>query len=310
MMRTTLSFVILSAALFSAPLPVWAKSYTVVQGDTLYKIARQYQTTADELIRYNQLPSAQLSIGQVLTIPVTANRISEENPEVAVAQPAGEFRGASVSPSASAAVSKVFVTVPTLNVRTFPSVDSLIIGKVNYGTQLAVVSSGPEWMNITYNGSPAYVAAAYVSSSPDQGMPLPGQNRLSPVGADADAKGLMSLVQPLLGAPYRLGGTTPDGFDCSGFTSYVMQQLGARLPRTAEEQFASGQEVTYAEAVPSDLLFYDALNKGKVSHVAIYLGNGKIVHANGDTVRFEKVENMNRLYPFYGVKRYLAVKSQ
>jgi peptidoglycan endopeptidase LytE len=87
-----------------------------------------------------------------------------------------------------------------------------------------------------------------------------------------------------------------------------MEKLGVRLPRTSEEQYASGQEVAYEDAMPGDLLFYDSLHKGTVSHVALYLGNGSIVHANGDTVRFEKVENMNKLYPFYGVKRYLAVK--
>ncbi len=330
-------------ALLSSPLPASADSYSVVQGDTLSKIARQYQTTVDQLIRYNQLPSDRLSIGQVITIPeatpasfeggyagMAASQAAVGFSVVAAPQPAGGFLGVTApqqagdylgvsapelvgdNPGISASqpdntpVSQLYVTVPSLHVRVFPSIESQIIGKVTYGMQLEVVDSGPEWIQINYNGSSAYVSAAYVTSSLPSSKTESDLKQLPVVSAEAES--LIPLIKPLLGIPYRLGGTTPDGFDCSGFTSYVLEQLGVSLPRTSEEQFASGQEVSYEEAIPGDLLFYDTLNKGKVSHVALYLGNGMIVHANGETVRFEKEEYMHKLYPFYGVKRYLAFK--
>ncbi|HZG17086.1 MAG TPA: NlpC/P60 family protein [Candidatus Bathyarchaeia archaeon] len=316
-MRKTCSFVFLSTVLLSLPLPVWADTYTVVQGDTLSKIARQYQTTPDQLLTLNQLPSDRLSIGQVLSIPgVGPNPAAAEGfqNDVPASQPPA-FLGLTPSSNVqeqgvqevqalqAAEPTKLFVTVPSLNVRAFPSTESAIVGKVSYGMQLDVVEKGTAWITVRYNGVTAYVSAEFVAAELPKATPNPVNHEF--VMGNADAEELMPIIQPLLGIPYRLGGTTLDGFDCSGFTSYVMAKLGVRIPRTSEEQFASGEEIPYEKAVPGDLLFYDALNRGTVSHVALYLGNGTMVHANGDQVRFEKVENMNKLYPFYGVKRYL-----
>lgn len=82
-----------------------------------------------------------------------------------------------------------------------------------------------------------------------------------------------------LGVPYSYGGTTPSGFDCSGFTRWVFEHaLGRELPRTAAEQAALGEGVSLDELVPGDLLFW---GKGSgVYHVAIYAGDGEYVHAS------------------------------
>ncbi|WP_134686604.1 C40 family peptidase [Brevibacillus migulae] len=311
-MRKTFTFICLSTVLLSTPLPVWADTYTVVKGDTLSKIARQYQTSADQLRSYNQLPSDRLSIGQVLSIPGADTNAApaEAYPNNAPVSEPPAFLGLTpasamqeVSETSTVTTETLYVTVPSLNVRAFPSTESAIVGKVSYGMQLDVVEKGTEWLTVQYNGTTAYVAAEFVAAELPKASPASVDHDF--VMGSADAKELMPIIEPLLGIPYRLGGTTLDGFDCSGFTSYVMAKLGVKIPRTSEEQFASGEEVPFEKAVPGDLLFYDALQRGTVSHVALYLGNGTMVHANGDQVRFEKVENMNKLYPFYGVKRYL-----
>lgn len=308
-MRKILSMLCLFMIPFSSPLPVGAESYTVVQGDTLYKIARQYHTTTEQLLAVNQLSSDHLAIGQVLFVPGIVQETVQGDPFVGTASPStGADQGTGLPQEQT---HPRYVTVPTLNVRAYPSLESPIIGKVTYGTKLDMVQTGTQWLTIQYNGGIAYVSADYVADKLPQVVTASAGKDFTPdftPVVSADAEKLMELIQPLLGTPYRFGGTTTDGFDCSGFTSYVMEKLGVRLPRTSEEQYASGQEVAYEDAMPGDLLFYDSLHKGTVSHVALYLGNGSIVHANGDTVRFEKVENMNKLYPFYGVKRYLAVK--
>ena len=77
-----------------------------------------------------------------------------------------------------------------------------------------------------------------------------------------------------VGNPYVPGGTSlTEGADCSGFTQSVYKAFGCSIPRTSSEQRSAGREVSYAEAQPGDLICY-------AGHVAIYLGNGRIVHAS------------------------------
>lgn len=79
-----------------------------------------------------------------------------------------------------------------------------------------------------------------------------------------------------IGRPYRYGGATPEGFDCSGLVQYSYAQGGVALPRTTGEQLKAGQEIALSEAEPGDLLFYK-LNGAL--HVALYVGDGRAVHA-------------------------------
>ena len=82
----------------------------------------------------------------------------------------------------------------------------------------------------------------------------------------------------LLGAPYRFGGVGPNSFDCSGLVSYVHHEIGIEVPRTAAEQYRAATPVNKADLVPGDLLFFRTRGRG-VSHVAIYAGAGRFVHA-------------------------------
>jgi murein DD-endopeptidase len=88
-----------------------------------------------------------------------------------------------------------------------------------------------------------------------------------------------------VGRPYRYGGTSPDGFDCSGLVQYVYREAGISLPRTTVEQYKSGQRIKLRNLEPGDLLFY-RFDRRPVDHVAIYLGDGQAVHApaNGRAV--------------------------
>jgi murein DD-endopeptidase len=81
-----------------------------------------------------------------------------------------------------------------------------------------------------------------------------------------------------VGRPYRYGGETPAGFDCSGLVQYVYGQIGVKLPRTTREQHRYGRPIALARAEPGDLLFYSFSGKG-IDHVAIYLGDDQAVHA-------------------------------
>ena len=89
-----------------------------------------------------------------------------------------------------------------------------------------------------------------------------------------------------LGVPYVFGGTSPYGFDCSGYVQYVFANAGISLPRTADVQFEVGTPVSTTELIPGDLVFFSTYTYG-ASHVGIYVGDGNFIHAsssNGVTI--------------------------
>lgn len=87
-----------------------------------------------------------------------------------------------------------------------------------------------------------------------------------------DQGAVVQIGLQYVGVPYRYGGTTPEGFDCSGFTAYVFAQVGIALPHSVSGQVAMGTRISRAEARPGDLV---ALNDG--SHIGIYMGDGRIL---------------------------------
>ncbi len=95
----------------------------------------------------------------------------------------------------------------------------------------------------------------------------------------ADRAAVVAEADDQLGVPYVYGGTTPSGFDCSGFTRWVYEHaLGIDLPRTAAEQSALGKSVSMDELKPGDLLFWGS--GSGVYHVGIYAGDGEYIHAS------------------------------
>lgn len=102
-----------------------------------------------------------------------------------------------------------------------------------------------------------------------------------------------SQALKLVGAPYRYGGTSPkSGFDCSGLVQYSYRQAGVELPRDTESQRQAATRIRRADLRPGDLLFFDQEGK-KNSHVAIYIGDGLMVHApsSGKRVRRDAVDS-------------------
>ena len=101
-------------------------------------------------------------------------------------------------------------------------------------------------------------------------------------GAAYIRKSIVETAESFLGVPYLWGGTTPEnGFDCSGLAMAVYEYNGFALPRTSQEQFASGLPITTDELQAGDLVFFSGNGNGKVTHVGIYTGNGKFIHAPG-----------------------------
>ena len=178
-------------------------------------------------------------------------------------------------------VATVEAGTTTLNVRSEASTDSSILSLVGDGEDLVVSqeNDGSGWIQVEVDDEYGYVSADYVTVS----KKLPTAKTITEIRyGDGVSDVRVALVQNALqyvGNRYVWGGTSlTKGVDCSGFTMQIMAQYGIYLPHSSRAQPAYGTKISSSEAQPGDLFFYGS---GKsINHVAIYIGNGQIVHAS------------------------------
>jgi len=112
-------------------------------------------------------------------------------------------------------------------------------------------------------------------------------------GSNYIARRVVQTSLDYIGVPYVFGGTSPSGFDCSGYVRYVFANAGISLPRTADAQYEVGYPVSTSELVAGDLVFFSTYDYG-ASHVGIYLGNGKFINASSS--RGVAIDSLNSSY--------------
>ena len=189
---------------------------------------------------------------------------------------------------------------------------SPVLSRLPHGARFVIANapqtppSGVTWYNGQVNGvngwlpaddlaaNPNAAAPAVVWPQPPAATPVPptaapaipaivrdGTSRGVAVASDlaAVAGRVVSTALPYKGYRYIWGGTTPKGFDCSGFTYYVFNKAGVKLPRSMSEQINSGARIKAADLRAGDLVYFQNTAKRGISHIALYIGNGKILHA-------------------------------
>lgn len=168
-------------------------------------------------------------------------------------------------------------------------------GFITAGMAAPIGVSSPTTVATPNSGS-LLTSHTSLSSTASVAVPVSPSQPASPTVLTGTDSGIVKTAEQYLGTPYLWGGTTPAGFDCSGFVQYVFARRGVQLPRTSEEQAVVGQPVTtLADARPGDLLFF-AGSDGTASapgHVAIYVGGGQMIDApyTGAVVRIEPILN-------------------
>ena len=140
-----------------------------------------------------------------------------------------------------------------------------------------------------------------------------GQSSQTPnvtLGASTDIsktnQNIIDTAKKYLGTPYVWGGMTPSGFDCSGYTQYVMKQNGISIPRTAAEQFNAGTKISDANLKVGDLVFFTTYKPG-ASHVGFYLGDRQFIHA-GSGAKKVAISSLDESYykeRYLGARRYV-----
>jgi murein DD-endopeptidase len=97
-------------------------------------------------------------------------------------------------------------------------------------------------------------------------------------GESSPGEKVVSIAQGVIGSPYRFGGESPKGFDCSGLVFYSFDRLGVKVPRTAADQREAAERIKRDDLAPGDLVFFRS-SKGRIDHVGIYAGEGRFIHA-------------------------------
>lgn len=133
-----------------------------------------------------------------------------------------------------------------------------------------------------------------------------GHHAMAEASAPAPSSDLVRTAYAYRGTPYRWGGASRGGFDCSGFTSYLYRQRGLSLPHSARAQFGMGHHVDKGGMKAGDLVFFHTVTPG-ISHVGMYVGNGRFVHASSRRSGGVRVDNIDSGYyskAFRGARRF------
>ena len=135
---------------------------------------------------------------------------------------------------------------------------------------------------------------------------LVGQPLSKTAAATMDGNDIVDEAKQHIGVEYVYGGSSPSGFDCSGFVRYVYKQAGINLPRSSSEQYGVGKSVSKSNLEPGDLVFFSDTYKAGISHAGIYVGGNKFISASSS--KGIKIDSLSGSYwgPKYtGAKRVL-----
>ncbi len=289
---------------------VFAEEYKVRRGDSLAKISKKFGVTVQSLVAVNGLTSDALQPRQVLIIPDTGKK------KIAKSKKASSY-------SAEYYVVKKGDTLQGIAKKTGHSTGEIrVLNHVNarslkIGQKLVLARRGPVKELVTARTDETDESAEddeFLGDDDDLVM----NNDLAEVDKDADESSellgkwdspherslFVRVAKGFLGAPYRLGGSTVRGLDCSAFVKKLYEFFDVSLPRTAKEQARVGVRVSRDELKEGDLVFFNT--RRAYGHVGIYIGNNEFVHASAGRERRVRIDTLDK--PYYDKRFVKAVR--
>jgi peptidoglycan endopeptidase LytE len=270
--------------------------YTVKSGDTLHDIAKAFGISVEVLKAANQLERDLIKPNQILVIPTTVEREKTH----AVHKPAKEGDPYIVKSgdTLSGLSVRTGVSVEEINQLNHLQSNSLQIGQKLSLKKLVSSLEDEEEMGDGDQG----VGASTASGGEEPSASEPLEKWTGPEERNL----FVRVAKTFLGVPYRLGGATMRGIDCSAFVKKVYEVFGVALPRTAREQSCVGRSIGKDELEEGDLVFFQT-QRARRTHVGIYIGNGEFVHASSWNKQV-KVDHLDKPYFHQRFLRGVRVK--
>lgn len=219
-----------------------------------------------------------------------------------------------------------------VNLRSGPSTSYGVSAVSSQGDKCYIIGLNEGWYKVIYSGKICYIRSDFVelteypyenqaSANSPKFFPggkstgvAPSASALNgtasspspaPTAGNASGSQILAEAQKYLGCPYRSGGASPSGFDCSGFVYYVLKNLGYSPYRTPVDQYKMGASVSKSDLTAGDLVFFAGTYAGGISHVGIYAGNGQFIHApnSRSTVSYSDLTSGYWAEHYYGARR-------
>ena len=201
-----------------------------------------------------------------------------------------------------------YINAEKVNFRSEPSIESELYSELNLNDSIKVIEEQGNWIKVEVDGKEGYIRSLYISDekleleeeiqetsqviqktsrststkvSSSSSKKTSSHKEVSTNYSSSKASAIINKAYSKMGSPYVWGAEGPNSFDCSGFTSYVFRHAaGISLPRTSISQAGVGVSVSKSQLKPGDLVFFDSDRDGDISHVGIYVGGGKFIHAS------------------------------
>jgi peptidoglycan DL-endopeptidase LytE len=282
-----------------------AASYRVQSGDSLSVIAYKYDTSVSNLKNWNNLSSDLIYVNQVLEVSAP----SSSSAKTYTVQ-SGDYL--------SKIGAKFDVYVSELKSWNHLKSDMIYPGQTlivsSGGTTTTPPPAGSSTYTVQSGDTLSHIAVRYNVSVSDimswnglststiyvgQKLSIKGTSG----GTETPSSNVVDIARKYVGTPYAWGGTSPSGFDCSGFIYYVFNQAGQSIARTNTEGYYSKSSFVSSPKA-GDLVFFENTYKAGISHMGIYVGNGEFIHASDSGVVVSKLSNTYWKPKFVGYKRF------
>jgi cell wall-associated NlpC family hydrolase len=303
MIRNRIAVAICLILLATPQLVLASKSHIVRKSESLQSIAHKYHVSVDELKSVNNLTASHVSKGARLIIPSHADT-QQKKAAIATRQDTYKVSKGDTLPKIAKKTGVKMAEIRSLN--------GLKGNKIKPGQVLALVAAEPpsrpsivstnrlQLINKDLLNEQELTNTLAELTDLETDRPVDLAKNLE---ANQAISSLKKSAYSFLGARYRFGGSSRSALDCSSFTQQVFREQSVKLPRTAREQFNVGDEVIRGDLKKGDLVFFQTYARFP-SHVGIYLGNRKMIHASS---REHRVVISSMDTPYY-LSRYLGAR--